>query len=505
MSVALGSTPAVETRAIDKRYGGVVALDAANLVVAPGSIHGIVGENGAGKSTLMKVLAGVVVPDAGQVLLKGHEVHIRSPLEAEALGVGIVYQELSLFPSRSVLANLFANHEITRFGVLDIRAMSAKATAALAKVGLDTDPGVRVEQLTLADRQRVELSRALLRSAQLLILDEPNSALSASETDRLFALLRALAARGVTILYVSHRLEEVFEICSAITVLRNGSDVLTASIASVTTDDVAAAMVGHTEGQRFPPAQTAPSPERRLVAEHLSVAGSLDDVSLVARAGEVVGLAGLEGSGTRVLLETLFGLRRATHGTAAFPDGGGLPGSATEAARRGIAFVPADRRVQGLMLDRSVAFNIAHVMAGTLRGSAVLPPALLSATARRQIDALGIVTSSEWATVNSLSGGNQQKVVLAKWMAAEPQVLLLDDPTRGVDVGAKHEIYRLIRVWSDQGRIIVMTSSELPELAGLCDRTYVIFRGRVTGELAHGSFDTRALLRAINTGSIGAT
>jgi ABC-type sugar transport system ATPase subunit len=494
-------TPIVSGRELRKRYGGVIALDGLSLDVSPGTIHAIVGENGAGKSTLMKVLAGVVRPDAGQILLEGREVSMDSPAVARRRGVGIVYQELSLFPQRSVLANLFINREPKRRGLVSTEAMRDLSREMLDRLGLHVDVNAPVGGLSIGEQQLVELARVLLEEPRLLILDEPNSALNERETERLFAVLRQLRDRGGTMLYVSHRLEEVFAISDRVTVTRNGKDVWTQDRKALTIPQVIDAMIGAHHDELFPP----PLPSRRtgppqeLRVEKLSGA-ELRDVSFTARSGEIVGLAGLEGAGVSTLVNILFGARRPRSGAVTYPDGRGLPRSATEAARRAVCLVPADRRRNGLMLDQNIFFNISHVVMGALKGTPWFSRGEARARARRQIARLRIKTRSPDTPVNHLSGGNQQKVVIGKWLEISPQVILLDDPTRGVDVGAKREIYELIRQMSADGRIVIFSSTELSELVGLCDRILILYRGGLAGQVAGGSVDSHTLLHLINTG-----
>jgi len=495
---------AVRIRGLSKRFGGVRALVEMGLDVARGDVHAVVGENGAGKSTLMKILAGAVRPDEGRIELDGVETTIDSPRAARAHGIGIVYQELTIFPHRSVLANLFVSREPSRRGLVSKRRMRAEARGALAQIGLEVDLDALAGELPIADRQLVEVARVLLEGPRLLILDEPNSALSERETQRLFAVLRGLSGRGITVLYVSHRLEEVFEIADRITVMRNGREVLTRSRAQLTIPEVIEAMVGRREDELFPPrlpAQAASA--EKLTVGGLTVGRSLREVGFEARSGEIVGLAGVEGSGVSLLLGVLFGARRPDRGDVRYPDGQGLPRSPTAAARRGISFVPADRRKQGVMLESSVARNISHAAVGALRSrSPWLSRLELRRRAERQIRALQIKTPSAWTPVNQLSGGNQQKVVVGKWLEIQPKVVLLDDPTRGVDVGAKREIFGIMRRLAAEGRVVLFRSTELPELIGICDRILVFYRGRLAGEVAGEAVDSRALLHAINTGEV---
>jgi ribose transport system ATP-binding protein len=342
----------------------------------------------------------------------------------------------------------------------------------------------------------------LLERPRVLILDEPNSALNDRETRRLFAILRELVAEGITVLYVSHRLEEVFEIADRVTVMRDGRAILTRDVDQLTIPEVVEAMVGTKQEELFPErggAAVAGGPA--LVVDSLSVGTGLVDVSFEADPGEIIGLAGIAGSGIELLLGTLFGERRASAGAVRYPDGGALPRSPTRAARRRVSLVPADRRSQGLMLDRSVAANVVQVSMGAMRSSNPwLTRRTADAVARRQITRLGIRTAGPSALVSELSGGNQQKVVLAKWLEVAPTVVLLDDPTRGVDIGAKHEIYTLVRQLADSGRIVLLRSTELSELAGLADRVLIFYRGRLTATCRGADVDTSDLLRAVNTG-----
>ncbi len=498
--------PLVSVQGLVKRYGGVRAVDGMNLEVRPGTVHAVVGENGAGKSTLMKILAGVVRADAGTIAIDGGRVAIGYPQAARDLGIGIVYQELSLFPQRSVLANLFINREPRRRGLISTRAMEERSRDMLDRLGLRVDVHARLERLSIGEQQLVELARVLLEQPRLLILDEPNSALNERETERLFAVLRQLRGRGITMLYVSHRLEEVFAIADRVTVTRNGRDVLTEDRTALTIPTVIEGMIGTQQKELFPPRRVSvDGAPKQLVVQGVA-GGELRDISFEARSGEVVGFAGLEGAGVSTLLGILFGAAKPRAGAVTYPDARGLPRNPTEAARRGICLVPADRRHNGLMLGKSVLLNLSHVAVGALAGGTFwFDRARATARARRQIDRLRIKTRSLHTLAHHLSGGNQQKVVLGKWLEIAPAVILLDDPTRGVDVGAKREIYELIRQFSAEGRIVLFSSTELPELVGLCDRIIVLYRGRLAGELSSGGgIDDRVLLHAINTGVVPA-
>ena len=492
----------VKIDGLRKTYGGIVAVESMDLDVASGTIHAIVGENGAGKSTLMKALAGAIRPDAGSISIDGQAVELASARAARDNGIGIVYQELSILPDRPLLANLFVNRQPTRFGLVATREMERLARPVLARLGLDVELDVPVGTVSIAERQLIELARVLLEHPKVLVLDEPNSALNDRETQRLFAILRELAGEGITVLYVSHRLEEVFQIADRVTVMRDGREILTRDTAALTIPEVVEAMVGTKQEDLFPERTSSVDDSgASLVVSGLTVGTGLIDVSFEARPGEIVGLAGIAGSGIELLLGTLFGERRASAGTVRYPDGGPLPTSPTKAARRRVSLVPADRRTQGLMLERSVASNVVQVAVGALRSTNPwLSRRATNVVAERQIGRLGIKTAGPSVAVSALSGGNQQKVVLAKWLEVSPTVVLLDDPTRGVDVGAKHEIYALVRQLADSGRIVLLRSTELPEIIGLADRILVFYRGRLTTECRATDVAANDLLRAANTG-----
>lgn len=493
---------AVMARDIRKSFGGVHALNGLDLIVEAESIHAIVGENGAGKSTLMNVLAGSIKPDSGELEIFGQPMHLGNLQESRNLGVGIMHQELRLFGTRSVLANLFAGHEPRKGILVNRKHMEAVARPIMERIGLDCDLSTQVSSLSLSDRQLVELGRVLTEQPRIIILDEPTSALNARESDRLLGVLRELADQGTTILYVSHRLTEVFAVADSISVIRDGRTVLTQPTSNLDIPEVVKAMVGEVLATQEPMQGDvdARSGAIDLEVRHLANDTRISDVSITVGSGEVVGIAGLVGSGAEEVLLSLFGAVPARCSEARFPDGRGLPKNPHEAACRGIAFVPADRKSVGVMLQKSIADNVAQVSIGAVgNGPAIISKKAVLAMANSAIRSLSIKAKDASAPVNELSGGNQQKVVLAKWLEIQPQILLLDDPTRGVDIGAKAEIFRIMRDLANQGKSVVFRSTEIAELVHICDRIYVVRDGETTHEVAEVSEEE--LLGIINGGN----
>jgi ABC-type sugar transport system ATPase subunit len=469
---------------IHKRFGGVHALRGAHLDISPGEVHALVGENGSGKSTLLKILSGQLLRDAGTVRLDGEEVVFRRPSDALREGIATVTQETTLAPDLSVAENIFLGHRMTkRFGFIDWRRTRRRAVTALERLGLDhIDPSIIVRRLRPDQQQMVEIARALSLDARVLILDEPTSSLTDDEVAALFAAAARLKEHDVAIIFVSHRINEIFEVADHVTVLRDGHTVGEGRVSDFDRRSLVHLMVGravedaHT--QHVPATHEAPALRLRGV----SVPGSVEEVDLDVGAGEIVGLAGLVGAGRSELLEAIFGIR-ARSGLVEVEDRETSIRNPRAAIRNGVAFVPADRKTQGLVLEMSVRENL--VMASTSRTGRLRVP-----SNRRElrevndaIRGLQIRAHSPRASVATLSGGNQQKVVLGKWLATGPKVLMLDEPTRGVDVGAKGEIYRLLFKAAEDGMGVLVSSSEVPELLLLCDRIAVMFRGRISALL----------------------
>jgi len=496
--------PLYSIRSVSKKYGGVQALTGVDFVVHPGEVHAVVGENGAGKSTLMKIFAGAENPDSGGAWIGDRPLKLRSAGDGVRAGIAIVFQELSLYPDLDVLANLFVQSGPTRLGILDRGAMVRRARAVMAEIGLTVSLDAPVTSLLLAERQLLEICRALLTEAQVVILDEPNSALNAAETDRLFRVVRKLRTDGVAVVYVSHRLEEVLRIADVVTVMRNGAIVRSMKASDATIAGLVADMLGeHQLAEKVMPRRGRPTVGRPLQITDVAVSKLLEPISLEVRSGEILGLAGLEGSGVRTLLDVLFGVAGRYEGRVTLPDGRPGPKTTQDAVRAGIAYIPPDRKRLGGSLQQTVLDNLVQVTAGVLgRYGFLLKSSSLRRDALSQVRALRIGAPSVNTLLGRLSGGNQQKVVLGKWLAAQPQIVILDDPTRGIDVGAKQEFYRIIRSLADEGRIVLFTSSELPEFGLLCDAVAVFYKGRHVGTYAAEEVYVHKLLEAINTGKL---
>ncbi|MBA3844434.1 MAG: ATP-binding cassette domain-containing protein [Actinobacteria bacterium] len=493
-------------RELRRSYGIVRALKGVSLNFIAGQVHAILGENGAGKSTLMKILAGAERADEGDVEIDGRLAHFTSVRDAARAGISIVFQELSLFPELDSLANLFAAREPTRVGLIDRKAMRREAQEVLDNIGLDVDLDRPVGQLSLHDQQLLEIAKALLERSRLIILDEPTSSLNAEATARLFAVIRRLRDQGVAVLFISHRLEEVFAVADTITVLRDGRHVSTRPTAQSTMRQVVREMIGHSpdvEARRIatgPAKRGGTTPNVRVTKARLRSRSEPFDIEVSP--GEIVGLVGLEGAGHVQLMEAIFGVRPLAAGEITIRGMGHSPRSTTAAVALGIAMVPADRRTDGLMLNQDIVDNMSHVTAGVLGrlGFWLRQRSMIRATERRGRE-MNLTAASSTA-VRALSGGNQQKVLIGRWLEADPEVLLLNDPTRGVDVGAKAEIYELVRRFAEQGRSVVFISTEHIEYEYLCGRVLVFYRDTVAGEVRGAAINEHSLITAVNTGSV---
>jgi len=475
--------PLLQVRDIEKTFPGVRALSGVSFDVRAGEVHALLGENGAGKSTLIKIVSGVYQPDGGAILVDGREMHFATPEDAKRAGVATIYQELLLFPELTVAENIFLGHApLAGAGRIDWRAMRARAEDLLASLEIDDlSPDPTVGALTIGHRQRVEILRAISHDARILIMDEPTAALTEIDIRRLFDTVRRLKARGVGVIYISHRLDEIFEIADRVTVLRDGAYVGAREVAETNAAELVQMMVGRRIENLFPKTDV-PIGAPVLEATRVVRRPMTKDVSLVVRAGEIVGLAGLVGSGRSELAQTIFGVTPAESGEIRLAGQAVRIDSPESARARGIAYVPEDRAVQGLVRAMSVLHNFSLAALARLSRFGFVDRSAERRMAEEGVDRFRVRTSSVDEIAGRLSGGNQQKIVLGKWLANNPKLLILDEPTRGIDVGAKAEIHRLMGELAATGVAILMISSELPEVLGMSDRVLVMREGRLVAE-----------------------
>ena len=500
------SAPLFRMEGVSKRYGGVNALTNADLKVEAGRIHGVLGENGAGKSTLMKIMAGVVQPDEGHMTLDGKTISFANPAAANAAGIVCIFQELSLVPDLSVADNICISNPPKSFGLIDTRAQRRIAEEALARAGgEDIHPLSPVKDLPLSRRQLVEIAKALVRNPRILILDEATSALTAADVRKVFSVLKRLRSEGLALLYISHRMAEIAELADECTVFRNGHNVGTFKAGAKTDTEIVEMMIGREYSHAFPP---KPAPKAAggtpvLDVRNLSWNNRLKDISLSVRAGEIVGLGGLDGQGQRELLLALFGVLRSTTGEILI-DGKKVTLTCPNDAKSGhcgMALIPEDRKTEGLMLPMSVRDNLSMASLSRLSRGGIVDRAAESKAIDEMISLLAIKTDGTAVPVGTLSGGNQQKIVIAKWLMTRPNVILLNDPTRGIDVGTKAEIYQLLRKLADGGAAILFYSTDYDELVGCCDRVLVFYDGAVGRVLSGAEITERALVgSALNIG-----
>jgi ribose transport system ATP-binding protein len=500
------SAPFLSVRSVSKSYGGAQALRSVSLSVVSGQVHGLVGANGAGKSTLIRILAGLTQPDGGDILVDGKRVVADSPHVANRLGMSFIHQELAFVPGMTVLENIMLGMpKKTRFGVVDWGAIAKDVAPIAARVGVRAPLGANAKGLSTAENWLIAIARALVLKARLIVMDEPTAALSTAEAERLFSIIRDLRRSGVAVLYVSHRLDEILELCQQVTVFRDGRSVAELAGADLTREAIVEAIVGG--AVEAPVERTNP---RRLTEPALSVralarAPRVKGVSFDLRKGEVLGLGGLVGAGRTELARLLFGAERPQQGSMMLDRKPYAPRSPADAVKRGIGFVPEERRVDGLILSKSLAFNLGLANLQSIvfhRAFPFISGSRRRALAERAIRDLAIKTVSAETPVGRLSGGNQQKVVIARWLASRPKVLILDEPTRGVDIGARAEIHRLIRKLAREGMAVLVISSEPEELPDLCDRALVMAEGRIVGELAGEALTRQRIIAASYAGVV---
>ena len=495
--------PLLRMAAISKRFPGVLALDDVGLEVGPGEVHALLGENGAGKSTLLKILSGAQQPDAGTITLAGEPVSLLSPHHAQQLGIVTIYQELTLAPNMTIAENVFIGREPGPGPFVDRRRMAAETRAITRRIGLDVDPMTIVRDLSVAEQQMVEIARALSMKSRLIVMDEPTSALSSTEVEKLFRMVRDLKAHGLAIIFVTHRLEEVMEICDRYTVLRDGRQVGDGAIGGTTIEDIIRQMVGRDVESRFAHRQTSAPGAVALAVEGLTRNGNaqdphaavLDDVSLSVRRGEILGVAGLVGAGRTEMARAVFGADPFDSGRIVVGGETVHIRSPRDAIRFGIGLVPEDRKQQALFLSLAVGMNISMASLGKIGKMGLF----VDERAERNLieefrRALNIRMAGPDQLVSNLSGGNQQKVVLARWLALRPKILIVDEPTRGIDVGAKVEVHNLLFEMARNGIAVVAISSELPEVLAISDRIVVMREGRVTGEIMRSDANEETLM-----------
>lgn len=487
----------LDMRNISKSFGVVTVLDGISLTCGAGEVLAICGENGAGKSTLMKILAGFYRPDAGEIQIDGHSVQFKRPLDSQREGVGIIHQELSLLPHRTVAQNIFLGREPTRFGIIDHKAMRDAALRVLARLQSHIDPDVWAGMLPIADQQIVEIAKALTLDARILVFDEPTAALDNAEAAKLFLLIEELRRGGTAILYISHRMAEVFALADRICVIKDGRLVGDLAKSATNSDAIVNLMVGRELGDLFPAHS-----QQGFGEDVFTVDGGknreLHDIALRLKAGEIVGVAGLDGSGKTELARAIVGDEPFRAGTIRFWDGGGPVSSPREGVRRKIAYLPDDRKTEGLGLRQSLRENVALTRRSL---SPALSPASKGGCASPALDALLRrldVRAADYAMpVGSLSGGNQQKVVVARWLAVNPRLWVLCEPTRGVDVGAKSTIYSILRAFADAGGCVLVVSSDLAEVIGISDRILVMSEGRISAECPAGASEEDIMKHAV--------
>ncbi len=496
MSPDSATPAALSLTSAAKSFGAVVALTEGTIEIRPGEIHALVGENGAGKSTLVKILAGVYQPDSGHFQVSGEDVAFKSPADSKAAGISVIYQEPTLFPDLTVAENIFIGRQPRgRLGLIDRAAMRAQARELFTRLGVPVDPDRVAEGLSIADQQIIEIAKAISLDAGILVMDEPTAALSGVEVERLFAVARSLRDRGTGILFISHRFNEVFDLCDRITVMRDGAFIATHNTPEITVDGLVREMVGRDIATLFPKLDAVIG-EPVVSISGLSRTGVFSDISFDVRAGEIVALSGLVGAGRTEVARAIFGIDRYDTGTITVAGRRLKPHSPQAAIDAGMGFVPEDRRKQGLVMGLSVARNATLTLRKKLARFGLINAKDERRVAEEWSARLQVKTGSQDLPISTLSGGNQQKVVIAKWLATTPRLLIVDEPTRGIDVGTKAEVHRLISELAVQGIAVLMISSELPEVLGMADTILVMHEGRISARLSREEATAEAVMHA---------
>lgn len=484
----------IELRNIHKAFGSNEVLKGVDLKLKSGEVHALMGENGAGKSTLMNILTGIHKQDKGQIFVDGKEISFKNPLEAEAYGIAFIHQELNIWPNLSILENLFLMHSVTNgMGILDFKAMRAMAEQKCREIEIELPLDMEAGECSVGQQQMTEIVRNLLLDAKVVIMDEPTAALTERETEKLFEVMRSLKKRGVAMVYISHRMEEVTQNCDTITVMRDGVSVATRPVKEYSMEQIVRDMVGRSITEFYPDRRNKPG-EVLLEVKHFEQPGVFHDINFNLRKGEILGFAGLMGSGRTEIMRAVFGVDPHAGGELVFK---GEPLKITkpeDAIKAGLGFVTENRKTEGLILDFSILRNIALPSVDSFAQGGVINFNILNDFADKMAKKLGVKTSSLDLEAGALSGGNQQKVVIAKWVGRHPEVIIMDEPTRGIDVGAKRDIYELMNELTASGVSIIMVSSELPEVLGMSDRIVVVHEGRIAGELLHDEADQEKIM-----------
>lgn len=484
----------IELRNIHKAFGSNEVLKGVDLKLKSGEVHALMGENGAGKSTLMNILTGIHKQDKGQIFVDGKEISFKNPLEAEAYGIAFIHQELNIWPNLSILENLFLMHSVTNgMGILDFKAMRAMAEQKCREIEIELPLDMEAGECSVGQQQMTEIVRNLLLDAKVVIMDEPTAALTERETEKLFEVMRSLKKRGVAMVYISHRMEEVTQNCDTITVMRDGVSVATKPVKEYSMEQIVRDMVGRSITEFYPDRRNKPG-EVLLEVKHFEQPGVFHDINFNLRKGEILAFAGLMGSGRTEIMRAVFGVDPHAGGELVFK---GEPLKITkpeDAIKAGLGFVTENRKTEGLILDFSILRNIALPSVDSFAKSGVINFNILNGFADKMAKKLGVKTNSLDLEAGALSGGNQQKVVIAKWVGMHPEVIIMDEPTRGIDVGAKRDIYELMNELTASGVSIIMVSSELPEVLGMSDRIVVVHEGRIAGELLHDEADQEKIM-----------
>lgn len=473
----------ISMKGINKSFSGNQVLKDAEIDITDGEIHALMGENGAGKSTLMKILTGVYSRDSGEITVDGEPANYTHPKQAEEAGIVFIYQELNSVPDLTVRENMFLGKELHgKLGVLDKAAMDTKTREVLDRLGVGISTSCLMSELSVGKQQMIEIAKALMVNAKVIIMDEPTAAMTLEETDTLFRVLRELKEKGVSTIYISHRMEEIFQICDRVTVLRDGQYIGTKQIGETNMNDLIKMMIGREIGERYP-ARNSKIGDVALEAEHFTKKGVFEDISFAVHTGEILGVSGLIGAGRTEIMQAIFGYLPFESGTLKIFGKEVHIHSPEEAIAHGIGFITEDRKTEGLMLSKSVQLNVALPNLKRISNRSIIDNKKDSSLAQQAIKELFIRCSSPAETCENLSGGNQQKVIFSKWIFTDPKILILDEPTRGVDVGAKKEIYNIINALAEKGVAVIMVSSELPEILGMSDRVMIIHEGHLTGIL----------------------